>query len=169
MSGRTRHSVLPDYREFAEGFDVLDDVEGQPSVETAAGEVGLLLQGESAQAHVIEQPPWLITSCDHATESIIMTLSGQWVLRADEETRRLMTEGSVFWFGSGVPAGFEVPFEEPATILIFKSEKREDTPEAFADRLLEQAEAGEPASILELPADHPAVAFGRAVNEDFPA
>ena len=137
MSGRTRHSVLPDYREFAEGFDVLDDVEGQPSVETAAGEVGLLLQGESAQAHVIEQPPWLITSCDHATESIIMTLSGQWVLRADEETRRLMTEGSVFWFGSGVPAGFEVPFES--------LEERADEMEEVVQKI-QQMEGGQQAT-----------------------
>jgi hypothetical protein len=166
MSEYVPSGVLPDHPD--DGVEVVDDLFDQPSVETAAGRVGLLLQGESAQAHVIKQPPWLITSCDHRTESIIATLDGEWVLRTDDRSRRHMTEGSIFWFGSGVPAGFEVPFDEPATILIFKSEKPEESPEAFAEYLLERAEENEPESLLDLPADHPAVAFGREVNENFP-
>lgn len=169
MSEHATQRVLPDVVDLEDGVEVIDDLFDQPAVETGAGEVGLLLQGGSAQAHVIEQPPWLVTSCDHASESIILTLEGEWVLRTDGGMRRHMTPGSIFWFGSGVPAGFEVPFDEPSTILIFKSEKPEETSEAFAEYLLERAEENEPRSLLDLPSDHPAVEFGREVNEDFPA
>ncbi|MBV1734782.1 MAG: hypothetical protein KMY50_03230 [Candidatus Desulforudis sp.] len=46
-----------------------------------------------------------------------------------------MRPGSLFWFGAGVPTGYEVPFDEPAFILIFKGQRNEDSDEAFFEYL----------------------------------
>lgn len=165
MSQETIQKAMPEVVDLTDGVEVIDDLFDQPTVGTGAGDVGLLLQGESAQAHVIEQPPWLYVTCDHPTESIILTLDGEWVLSSQGE-RRHMTPGSVFWFGSGVPAGFEVPFAEPSTILVFKSEKPEDSPEEFVEYLREQSE-NDPRTLHDLPPDHPAVEFARSINEEF--
>lgn len=165
MSQQTIENVMPEVVDLTDGVEVIDDLFAQPTVGTGAGEVGLLLQGESAQAHVIKQPPWLYVTCDHPTESVIVTLEGEWVLSSQGE-RRHMTPGSIFWFGSGVPAGFEVPFAEPSTILIFKSEKPEDAPGEFVEYLLEQSE-NDPKTLHDLPPDHPAVEFARSINEEF--
>lgn len=165
MSQESLQAAMPKIVELADQVDVIDDLFAQPTVGTGAGETGLLLQGESAQAHVIKQPPWLYVTCDHPTESIILTLEGEWVLSSQGE-RRHMTPGSIFWFGSGIPAGFEVPFSEPSTILIFKSEKAEDTPEEFVEYLIEQSE-NDPQTLWDLPEDHPAVEFARSINDEF--
>lgn len=165
MSHDSLEAAMPRIVELADEVEVIDDLYEQPTVGTAAGETGLLLQGESAQAHLIKQPPWLYVTCDHPAESTILTLEGEWVLSSQGE-RRHMTPGSIFWFGSGIPAGFEVPFAEPSTILIFKSEKPEDSPEEFVEYLIEQSE-NEHQTLHDLPRDHPAVEFARSINDEF--
>lgn len=173
----TKHAApearLPDVANVVEGVRVIDDLFAQPRVETNAGGIGMLLQGESAHAHFIEQPAWLyLEECEHPGESIIATLEGEWVLNAEGE-RRHMKPGSIFWRSGETTAGFEVPFDEPATILIFKSERQEESPEAYVEDLVERAPdacgpADSPDTFAELPSDHPAVEFARTVNDDFP-
>lgn len=165
MSQKSIEGTMPDIVDLADSVEVIDDLFDQPTIETSAGETGFLLQGESAQAHVIKQPPWLYVTCDHPTESIILTLEGEWVLSSQGERRR-MGPGSIFWFGSGIPAGFEVPFAESSTILIFKSEKPEESPEEFVKYLIEQSE-NDPQTLHDLTADHPAVEYARSINDDF--
>lgn len=156
-----------------EGANVIDDMFAQPRVETNAGEIGMLLQGESAHTHIIKQPAWLyLAECEHPGESIIVTLEGEWVLNVGGE-RRHMKRGSLFWRSGKTTAGFEVPFAEPATILIFKSELQEESPEAYVEDLVDRAPdacgaADSPETFAELPSDHPAVEFAKTVNDDFP-
>jgi hypothetical protein len=128
----------------------------------------MLLQGESAHVHVIEQPPWLhLGECGHPGESVVLTLAGEWVVSSQGE-RHHLTPGSIFWFGSETVAGFEVPFFEPATILFFKSEKPRESPETFVEFLVENTNVTEEQyenrsypTFDNLPPDHPAIEFAR--------
>ena len=80
--------------------------------------------------------------------------------------RQLMQPGSLFWFKAGTPTGYEVPFTEPAFILIFKGERDEKDEEGFLEYLqdlklrLDRAhEEGAPFKLSELCVDHPARVF----------
>ena len=82
----------------------------------------------------------------------------------------LFRSGSLFWFGDNVPTGYEIPFDEPATILIFKTQAP-DTAEDFADhlqrmgaQLVADHDAGTPFRLDELPEDHPARVFAAGVT-----
>jgi hypothetical protein len=102
----------------------------------------------------------------HATESLIFTVRGQWVL-CSGGTRWHMRAGSLFWFGDNVPTGYEYPFSESSYLLIFKPDER--TPGYDADMLervrgiaahLEAEQAGGAAfHFRALTADHPARRF----------
>lgn len=163
-----------DYAEIhrpAEGIQIIDDVTAQFGVDTLEGRVGPLMRGVGSQAHYIEMPPGLyLHEHPHPKEAIIYTVSGKWVMCA-EGKRHLMHPGSLFWFGPDIAAGYEVPFDEPAFILIFKGELL-DPPEKFVEYLetkmkpgLErESESGEPFRLSELPEDHPARVFARSVN-----
>jgi quercetin dioxygenase-like cupin family protein len=61
-------------------------------------------------AHFIEIPAGASMD-DHAheTESIIYTVRGEWVL-CTRGRRWHMRSGSLFWFGDGIPTGYENPF-----------------------------------------------------------
>jgi hypothetical protein len=106
----------------------------------------------------------------HERESLIFTVRGEWVL-CSRGTRWHMKAGDLFWFGDGVPTGYENPFKEPAFLLIFKIEDR--TPgydEAMIERLqrmrgkLEEEHAGgTPFLFKEIPEDHPAKTFARTL------
>lgn len=144
------------------------DANQNPGVDTLEGRIGPLLKGEGCQAHYIEMPPGLYCpEHPHPTESLIYTVRGRWVL-ASGGIRNLMRPGSLFWFGAGVPTGYEVPFDEPAFILIFKGQRSEDSDEAFfqylrglADRLEREQAAGQPFTLNDLPPEHPARIFAR--------
>ncbi|WP_445349083.1 alpha/beta fold hydrolase [Desulforudis sp. DRI-14] len=153
-----------------DGIRVVGDVTDarqNPGVTTLEGRIGPLLKGEGCQAHYIEMPPGLYCAeHPHATESLIYTVRGRWVL-ASGGVRKLMRPGSLFWFGAGVPTGYEVPFDEPAFILIFKGQRSEESDEAFfeylrrlAGRLEEERAGGQPFTFDELPPEHPARIFG---------
>jgi uncharacterized RmlC-like cupin family protein len=123
------------------------------------------MSGNKGSAHFIKMPADLY--CDahsHPTESIIYTSKGQWVLYA-EDGRHHMKEGSMFFMPPDIDTGYEVPFEEPATILIIKFEGEKDPGEflkyleGLKTRLEERHTNGEPFKMSELPADHPAVLF----------
>lgn len=62
------------------------DPERNQSVDTLEGRIGPLLKGDGSQAHFIEMPPDLY--CEehsHATESLIFTVKGEWVLCSSPE------------------------------------------------------------------------------------
>ncbi|AHG05156.1 hypothetical protein HALDL1_04385 [Halobacterium sp. DL1] len=163
---------LPNVTNLTDGVDIVHNVYDQPGVDTAEGRVGMLLQGEDVQSQFIEMPGGLyMDEHAHETESIIVTLRGEWVLCARGE-REHVTAGDVFWFGPGVPTGYEVPFDDDAFILIFKGTKTENSPEEFVSYLQnevpglveEEREDGAVFSFEELDDDHAAVEFARGLD-----
>ncbi|MBN2328677.1 MAG: alpha/beta fold hydrolase [Candidatus Omnitrophica bacterium] len=159
------------------GVRVIDDITDPrecPGVETLEGRIGPLMKAEESQCHYIEMIPGQYTpEHAHSTESIIYTVKGQWVLcRAGH--RRLMKPGTLFHFARNIPTGYEVPFDEPSYILIFKSHRSDWSDDEFLDYLrrlkgdLEsQNKEGSPFFLRELPADHPARQFARTVNPEW--
>lgn len=162
---------LPKVSHPSPGIQIVDNIAAQPAVETFEGRVGLLLQGDATRAHFFEIPAHAFTAeHPHPVETIIYTVSGQWVLCSDN-VRTLMPAGSIYLYSANIPTGYEVPFEEPATILIFSSGTPSPATE-FLDYLenemrpeLEAEHAqGHPCFLEELAADHPARVFARQVN-----
>lgn len=157
--------------ETVEGIKILRAVVDAHGVETLEGRFGPLLNARRGGAHYVEVPPGAYMD-DHAheRESLIFTVRGQWVL-CSGGTRWHMKSGDLFWFGDGVPTGYENPFTEPAFLLIFKVEDR--TPgydAAMLERLermrgtLEDEHArGTPFVFKEIPEDHPAKVFARSL------
>lgn len=158
-----------------EGIQIIDDVTAQFGVDTLEGRVGPLMQGIGSRSQFFELPAGLYTyEHPHATESIIYTVYGEWV-RCTGGQRHIMRPRSLFSFGPNIAAGYEVPFDAPAFILIFKGERGSD-PEAMVDYLqnemqmhLEQEHAaGQAFWLRELPADHPAQVFARSLKQGTP-
>jgi len=147
------------------------DLGRNSSVDTLEGRIGPLLKGDGSQAHFIEMPGDLYCQeHSHPTESIIFTVRGRWVL-CSSSRRQLMQPGSLFWFKAGTPTGYEVPFPEPAFILIFKGDRDEMDEEGFLDylqglklRLERSHEEGTPFKLSELSVDHPAKVFARGLG-----
>ena len=84
-----------------------------------------------------------------------------------------MQPGSLFWFKAETPTGYEVPFTEPAFILIFKGDRDGKDEEGFLEYLrslkmrLERAhEEGTPFKLSELSVDHPARIFARGLGAE---
>ena len=157
------------------GIQVVEDItdsDRNPGIETLEGRIGPLLKGDGSQAHFIEMPPDLY--CEehsHVTESLIFTVKGDWVL-CSSGRRQLMKSGSLFWFKAGTPTGYEVPFTEPAFILIFKGARDEMDDQGFLEYLrtlkqrLEKSHAkGSPFKMSELCQDHPARVFARSLPQ----
>lgn len=148
------------------------DAKNAPGVETPEGRIGALILGEGQQAHYIDMPPGTyVEEHGHSSESLIYTVRGRWVL-CSAGRRVLMEPGSLFRFGPNMATGYEVPFGEPALILIFKGD-RETRSEAefagylrgFSERVGVLWKKGERAYRLwDLPKDHPARVFARSVN-----
>ena len=157
-----------------EGIQVIDDVTdpaANPGIQTLEGRIGPLLKGDGSQAHYIEMQPGLY--CEqhpHSTESIIVTVKGRWVLCSGNR-RHLMKPGTLFWFKKDTPTGYEVPFDEPAYILIFKGDRDDMSDEDFFEylrgleqRLKKQQDDGEPFTIDALPESHPAKIFAGQIK-----
>lgn len=162
--------------QLAPGIEVIEDVAdpGQTAgVDTLEGRIGPLLLGEGCQAHFIDLPAGLFADeHPHGSESLIYTVRGRWVL-CSQGRRELMKPGSLLRFGAHISTGYEVPFDEPAFILIFKGERTTSRESEFIDylqgmakRLEGQRVKGQEVFRLEdLPAEHPARVFGRGVRE----
>ncbi|MCB0155958.1 MAG: AraC family ligand binding domain-containing protein [Anaerolineae bacterium] len=154
------------------GIQIIEDITNQFGIDTLEGKIGPLIQGEGSRAHFIEMPAGLYTAeHPHDTESIIYTVHGRWVL-CIEGKRQVMEPGSLFWFGPNIPTGYEIPFDDPAFILIFKgqaggpwSEFIDYLENAMQPHLAEQQASGaEVFRLQELPADHPARLFAEGLN-----
>ena len=171
--------VSPERIQLAPGIEIIADITDArktAGVETLEGRIGPLLLGEGSQAHFIEMPAGMyVEEHPHSSESIIYTVRGRWVL-CSAGRRQLMQPGTLFRFGRNIPTGYEVPFGEPATILIFKGdrhmkEEREfiDYLKGMAKRLEAEHKDGVPYLLRELPADHAARIFAQQVNPQFEA
>lgn len=157
----------------SEGIQIIKDITQQFGVETLEGKIGPLLQGVGARAHYIEMPPRMyLYEHPHPTEAIIYTVRGKWVSCTNGK-RHLMQPGSLFYFGPEIAAGYEVPFDEPALILIFKGERGLD-PDAFVDylehtlkpALVQENQDGTAFTLDALPADHPARIFAASLDHE---
>ncbi len=171
------HAELTESTKKWGGVQVIDDITDPaqcPGIDTIEGRIGPLMKAEGSQCHYIEMLPGQYTGEHaHSSESIIYTVKGQWVLcRAGH--RKLMKPGTLYHFGRNIPTGYEVPFDEPAYILIFKSELSDWSDERFIeylrglkDTLERQNKAGTPFFLRELPADHPARIYARRINPEW--
>ena len=155
-----------------EGIRILPRIEVAPGVDTLEGRMGPLLNARGGGCHFIEVPPGAYMDAHaHARESLIYTVRGEWVL-CSGEARWHMRAGALFWFGDGVPTGYENPFTEPALLLIFKTDDREPGYDpamltrlaATRDSLEEERRHGTPFTFADLPQDHPAQVFARGVR-----
>jgi quercetin dioxygenase-like cupin family protein len=162
----------PNIVELAEGVSIIDDVLAVAGVDTLEGRVGPLLFGETGRAHYLDMPAGsYVDEHAHDDEAFTLTIRGSYVLCADGE-RKLMKPGSFFWFGAGTPTGYEVPFDEPAYILVFRGVV-EQTPAEMLEsldvakgRFVEMQQEGVPFALSDLPADHPALLFAHEVNPE---
>jgi pimeloyl-ACP methyl ester carboxylesterase/quercetin dioxygenase-like cupin family protein len=169
----------PERLQLAPGIEIIDDVMDKTKtagVETLEGRIGPLLLAESCQTHFIDMPVGMfLEEHPHSSESIIYTVRGRWVL-CSQGRRRLMKPGSLFRFAANISTGYEMPFDEPAYLLIFKGDRTTRVEKDFidylrglAERLKREQQSGVPFLLKELPADHPARAFARQVNPAFEA
>jgi len=151
-------------------LSIVDSLDSLPGVDTLEGRIGPVLNGFKGSVHYITMPPGMYCSPHtHPTESIIFTARGQWIL-CSEGQRHHMKEGSLFFMPPDVETGYEVPFDEPAVLLIIKFEGPKD-PGEFLDylkglkrRLDEQHDGGEAFLLAELPENHPVREFARQLK-----
>lgn len=160
----------PTIVQLADGVSIIDDVLTVGGVETLEGRVGPLLFGETGRAHFLDMPAHsYVDEHAHDDEAFTLAVRGSYVLCANGK-RRLMRPGSFFWFGAGVPTGYEVPFDEPAYILVFRGVVDETPAEmleslgAAKDHFVEMQQSGVPFALSDLPEDHPARLFAHKVN-----
>jgi quercetin dioxygenase-like cupin family protein len=155
-----------------DGIRIIDDIMTMLGVDTLEGRIGPLLNAARGGCHYIDMPAGLyLEEHPHETESLIFTVRGRWVL-CSGGTRHVMRPGSLFWFGDNVPTGYEVPFDEDAFILIFKSGERgsdHDTNfveylKGMAARIAQEHKEGTPFLLTELPDDHPARVFAAGIE-----
>ncbi len=160
--------------ELAKEVHIIDDVLNHFGIDTLEGRVGPLIFGNRIRAHYIDMPAHsYVDEHPHDVESLTYTVRGKWVMCANGN-RRLMGPGSLYWFGPDIPTGYEVPFDEPAYLLVFRARTDEGTPGEMIDfvrdrlkpKFVEMHEEGEPFLLSDLPADHPALAFAHTVNPD---
>lgn len=175
MGDTQQTDQLPTVESFTDGVKIVESVTDQPGIDTLEGRIGLLLRGEDMQSQYIAMPPGMFTpEHAHETESIIFTIDGPWVL-CSNGNRRVMESGDIFWFGSGVPTGYEMPphFTDEATILIFKGDLSAGSRAEFVESITEEMnpsleaerESGTPFTFADLDADHPAVQFASSIED----
>lgn len=155
-----------------EGIKILPGIFNQPGVMTLEGKIGPLLSAARGACHYITlMPNQYLDEHPHPRESLIYAAKGDFVLCSRGE-RWVIKEGTVFWFGDDVPTGWETPFADQATILIFKTEPRDEAGEAefftylqgMAANLEKEHKEGTPFRLSELPDDHPARVFARGLG-----
>ena len=159
--------------ELAEGVHIIDNVLNHFGVDTLEGRVGPLLFGDAIRTHYIDMPAHsFVDEHPHADEALTYTVRGQWVMCANG-CRRLMGPGSLYWFGPDIPTGYEVPFDEPAYLLVFRGVVNETPEEMLTNvqdklkpKLVQMQAGGEVFMLRDLPADHPALAFAHKVNPE---
>lgn len=168
----------PAMTRLASGVTIIDnvnDLDSMVGVTTHEGIFGPLLFGSRLRAYyIVLKPGQFLGEHPHATESIIYTVSGKWVL-ASEGNRQVMEPGTLFHFADDAPTGWEAPFNEDALLLIVKSRTPDETHASMIKELEDMAkildrqmkEEGVPFWYDQIPADHPARQYARKVNPAF--
>lgn len=147
----------------AEGIQIIENVTEQPGVPTGEGELGPLLWGEGTQTYFLDIPAGAyLDEHPHPFEALIYAVRGRFVVCCRGE-RYLLEPGSLMSFGKDVPTGYEIPFDESAFMLVFRGEKAAMDQQAFVKRFT----PSQPASLKDLPEDHPARVFASQVNPDY--
>jgi len=157
-----------------QGIKVVEDVTDFSviqHVKTLEGDIGPLIFGEKGTVHFINMPAGMfLGEHPHATEALIYTVRGRWVL-CNNNVRKVMEPGSLFWFQANASTGYEVPFHEDAYIMIFKSERGDNTEEEFLQylnglqgRLEKNHSDGTPYLMCELPESRPARIFASHIQ-----
>lgn len=162
----------PDIIEMGDGVRIIDDVVTAFGIDTLEGRVGPLLFGETGRTHFLDMPAGsYVDEHPHTDEAFTYTVRGSYVLCVNGE-RHLMRPGSIQWFGPNVPTGYEVPFEEPAYILVFRGVVGE-TPAEMLESIQRMKlkfekiqKEGEVFMLRDLPTDHPARVYAHKVNPD---
>ncbi len=163
----------PGVVQLAEAVLLIDDVLAHPGVDTLEGRVGPLIFGNGCRAHYIDMPAHsYVGEHGHDDEALTYTVRGRWVLCANGQ-RRLMGPGSLYWFAPGVPTGYEVPFDEPAYLLVFRgvvnqtpAEMLSSIEEWLKPKFVEMQAQGTAFMLADLPAGHPALLYAHEVNPD---
>lgn len=156
--------------EMGDGVRIVEDILTAYGIDTLEGRVGPLLFGETGRTHFLDMPAGsYVDEHPHADEAFTLTVRGSYVLCVNGQ-RRLMRPGSIMWFGPDVPTGYEVPFDEPAYILVFRGVVEESPAEMLESivrmkhKFVEMQAAGEVFMLRDLPEDHPARVFAHKVN-----
>lgn len=155
----------------ADGYAVIRAIDPSGGVVTPEGRVGRVLRGEGCSVQYLELPAGLyMYEHAHPWESVVLTVRGRWVICAGGE-REIIGPGSVTWFKPGLGKGFEVPFAEPALLLIFRpaADLLDDDEyqmywEAVAAKMELMRERGTAFRIDSLPEDHPARIFASKIR-----
>ncbi len=170
----------PAYLQLGPGVEVIDDIaraaREPSSTFTHEGHFAPLLFGTDLRAFTLRlEPGMFLAEHPHATESMVYTVSGRWVL-CSAGNRQVMEPGSVFHFGPDAPTGWEAPFPGGAQVLIVKT-KREGEDYAMyregmqelADRLEQSLAEGEVFYFHQLEPGHPALEFAKEQGADVDA
>jgi quercetin dioxygenase-like cupin family protein len=160
----------PEIIEMGEGVRIVEDILTAYGIDTLEGRVGPLLFGETGRTHFLDMPAGsYVDEHPHDDEAFTLTVRGTYVLCVDG-VRRLMKPGSIQWFGPNIATGYEVPFDEPAYILVFRGVVGEsevqmlESIERMKEHFVEAQESGEVFMLRDLPADHPARIYAHQVN-----
>jgi len=143
-------------------------------IETQEGYFGpLLFGGELRTFFIVLHPGQFLAEHAHAIESIVYTVSGNWVL-CSEGNRQVMKPGTLFHFGNDKPTGWEAPFNEEAHLLVFKKRTPDQNYESYMAGLAdmqvmmdEEMEKGMTLWYHQIGPEHPARQFAAQVNPDF--
>jgi quercetin dioxygenase-like cupin family protein len=156
--------------EMGEGVRIVEDVLTAYGIDTLEGKVGPLLFGESGRTHFLDMPAGsYVDEHPHDDEAFTLTMRGSYVLCVDG-VRLLMRPGSIQWFGPDVATGYEVPFDEPCYILVFRVVVGESAAEMLESiermkhHFVEAQKSGEVFMLNDLPEDHPALIFAHEIN-----
>lgn len=160
----------PDIVEMGQEVRIIDDILTAYGINTLEGRVGPLLFGKTGRTHFLDMPAGsYVDEHPHADEAFTLTVRGSYVLCVGGE-RRLMKPGSIMWFGPDIPTGYEVPFDEPAYILVFRGVVGETPAEMLENiermkhKFVEMQDGGEVFRLRDLPEDHPARVYAHKVN-----
>lgn len=152
-------------------IDNIDDSTVRPGMEMPEGRIGYLLKGIFTSVDYLELPPDLFFSevpCNY--ERIMYTVRGKWVL-CSEGRRRILEAGTLCRIGAGIPAGYEVPFDNASLLLVFRASGNASDEEQLVDyytdlalRAKKMQCAGTVLRISRLSEGHPARIFASGLD-----
>lgn len=97
---------------------VVHDIRSQPGVDTVEGKYVQLIFGSSVRSQTLELPAGIQMDLHaHPRETLVYTLSGRWVHKHDASSVEV-EEGDIVYFPANAAIAANVPFDEPALLLV---------------------------------------------------